>query len=227
MDITQKRLELVRQAGRLLEANVCMMRHLLLLISLLTVSCSAQPERTGEPWNETLKTELLTRVADDQAVRERFSVAMRAGGVPDTALIRELQAIDSANTEWLRVIVDRHGWPERDVVGADGASAAFLIVQHADRDTAIQTAMLPALAAAFRRGQAEGQSVALLTDRLAVARGEPQVYGSQASITDGRVIFAPIADSAGVDARRAEMGLPSLSEYRRVLDSVYLGRRVP
>jgi hypothetical protein len=60
-----------------------------------------------------------------------------------------------------------------------------------------------------------------------MVRGEPQVYGSQASITDGRVIFAPIADSAGVDARRAEMGLPSLSEYRRVLDSVYLGRRVP
>jgi hypothetical protein len=87
--------------------------------------------------------------------------------------------------------------------------------------------MLPALVAAFRRGQAQGQSVALLTDRLAVARGEPQVYGSQASITDGRVIFAPIADSAGVDARRAEMGLPPLSEYRRVLDSVYLGRRAP
>jgi hypothetical protein len=204
-----------------------MTRHLLLLLSLLTVACSSHPERGGEPWNDTLKTELLTRVANDQAVRERFSVAMRSGGVLDTSLIRELQAIDSANTEWLRIIVDRHGWPERDVVGADGASAAFLLVQHADRDTAFQAAMLPALVAAFRRGQAQGQSVALLTDRLAVARGEPQVYGSQASITDGRVIFAPIADSAGVDARRAEMGLPPLSEYRRVLDSVYLGRRAP
>jgi hypothetical protein len=98
-----------------------MTRHRLLLLSLLTLSCSSQPERTGEPWNDTLKTELLRRVADDQAVRDRFIVAMSSGGVPDTALIRELQAIDSANTEWLRVIVDRHGWPERDVVGADGA----------------------------------------------------------------------------------------------------------
>lgn len=90
-----------------------------------------------------------------------------------------------------------------------------------------QAAMLPALDAAFRRGQAQGQSVALLTDRLAVARHEPQVYGSQTTITDGRITFAPIADSAGVDARRARMGLPPLNEYRRVLDSVYGRKRPP
>ena len=87
--------------------------------------------------------------------------------------------------------------------------------------------MLPEIEAAFRRGQAAGQSVALLTDRLAVARHEPQVYGSQTTMTDGRMTFAPIKDSAGVDARRAKMGLPPLSEYKRVLDSVYGPKRAP
>lgn len=179
------------------------------------------------PWDDALTSELLRRVAADQAVRDTLVAAMQEGSAPDTALFAEMRAIDSSNAQWLKEAVARHGWPERDAVGEEAARAAFLLVQHADHDTAFQAAMLPALEAAFRRGQAAGQSVALLTDRLAVARQLPQVYGSQTTMTDGRMTFAPIADSAGVDARRAKMGLPPLSEYKRVLDSVYGPRRPP
>jgi hypothetical protein len=87
--------------------------------------------------------------------------------------------------------------------------------------------MLPVLVAAYRRGEADGQDVALLTDRLAGARGEPQVYGTQMDLRDGRIVMKPIRDSAGVDARRAAMGLPPMREYLRVLDSVYLGKGAP
>jgi hypothetical protein len=83
------------------------------------------------------------------------------------------------------------------------------------------------LESAHRRGQAQGQHVALLTDRLARARGEPQVYGTQAMLRDGRMAVGPIRDSSGVDARRAAIGLPPLAEYLRVLDSVYVGPPVP
>lgn len=194
---------------------------------LLSLGCGARDRPALTPWDDALKAELLRRVAADQAVRDRLVAAMQAGTAPDTGLFMELRTTDSSNALWLQEAVARHGWPDRDVVGADGARAAFLLVQHADHDTAFQAAMLPALDAAFRRGQAEGQSVALLTDRLAVARHEPQVFGSQTTITDGRITFTPIADSAGVDARRARMGLPPLIEYRRVLDSVYGPKRRP
>ena len=205
-----------------------MNRPLFLLLSLLAMACGANDKRSAPtPWDDALKAELLSRVATDQAARERLVVAMRAGAAPDTTLFMEMRAIDSSNALWLRDAVARHGWPERDAVGNDGARAAFLLVQHADHDTAFQAAMLPALDAAFRRGQAEGGSVALLTDRLAVARGEPQIYGSQTTSRDGRLVFEPIADSAGVDARRAQMGLPPLSDYMRVLDSVYGRKRPP
>jgi hypothetical protein len=176
-------------------------------------------------WTEAERAELVTRVADDQAVRERLTVAMRAGTVPDTTLIRELTAVDSLNTGWLRNVVAQRGWPDRAMVGAEGARSAFLLVQHADRDTAFQVSVLPLLEAAYRRGQAEGQHVALLTDRIATARGEPQVYGTQTDMRDGHIRVKPIRDSATVDARRASMGLPPLREYLRVLDSIYLGPR--
>lgn len=196
-------------------------------LSLVALGCGAHDRPALTPWDDALRVELLRRVAADQEARERFVAALQAGTAPDTGLFIELKTIDSSNALWLQEAVARHGWPERDVVGEEGARAAFLLVQHADHDTAFQAAMLPALDAAFRRGQAEGQSVALLTDRLAVARHEPQVFGSQTTVTDGRITFAPIADSGGVDARRARMGLPPLDEYRRVLDSVYGPKRPP
>jgi len=204
-----------------------MSRPLLVVLSLLALGCGARDRTALTPWDDALRAELLRRVAADQAERNRLIVAMQAGSAPDTSLFTELRAIDSSNALWLREAVARHGWPDRDVVGEDGARAAFLLVQHADHDTAFQAAMLPELDAAFRRGQATGQSVALLTDRLAVARHQPQVFGSQTTMTDGQITFAPITDSAGVDARRARMGLPPLNEYRRVLDSVYGPKRPP
>ncbi len=100
-------------------------------------------------------------------------------------------------------------------------------MQHADRDTSFQARVLPLLEAAHRRGQAQGQHVALLTDRLATARGEPQVYGTQAALSDGRMVVGPIRDSSDVDARRTAMGLPPLAEYLRVLDSLYVGGAAP
>jgi len=204
-----------------------MSRQVFVVVTLLSLACGAQERAALTPWDDALKSELLRRVAADQAARDRIVAAMREGSAPDTALFAEMRTIDSSNALWLREAVARHGWPARDAVGEEAARAAFLLVQHADHDTAFQAAMLPEIEAAFRRGQAAGQSVALLTDRLAVARRQPQVYGSQTTMTDGRMTFEPIADSAGVDARRAKMGLPPLSEYKRVLDSVYGPKRPP
>jgi hypothetical protein len=62
--------------------------------------------------------------------------------------------------------------------------------------------------------------VALLTDRIEVKAGRPQVYGSQLSFKDGRWVLDPIGDSAHVDERRRKMGLPALAEYLRMVDSV-------
>jgi hypothetical protein len=201
------------------------MRRIVPVFLLCLLGCSSAERRTGlTPWTDTLRVELLRRVAEDQVVRERFSAAFQTGTGPDTALVAELRAADSANTLWLRNAVTQHGWPDRDVVGRDGANAAFLLVQHADHDTSFQAKMLTALVAAFERGQAAGQSVALLTDRVAVARGELQPYGTQTNFVDGRIVLSPVVDSANVDARRARMGLPPLHEYLRVLDSIYLGR---
>ena len=207
------------------------MRPLILLVfGCLAAACAAQTARlpasagVREP---ELRAELLRRMAVDQAVRESVTAVLRRGADLDSASLARMAAVDSVNTAWVSGVLARWGWPGRSLVGSDGANAAFLLVQHADRDTVVQVRGLSLLERAYRAGEASGQQLALLTDRVAAARGEPQVFGTQADMKDGRVRLKPIADSAGVDARRAAVGLPPLREYVRVLDSVYTAHPPP
>jgi hypothetical protein len=128
--------------------------------------------------------------------------------------------IDSANTAWLKTYVARWGWPTTAHVGHEAVRTAFLIVQHATHDTAFMRAMLPSIDESYRRGELDGGAVALLTDRLEVKAGRPQIYGTQLSLRGGRWVLDSIVDSLRVDERRRSMGLPPLAEYLRVVDSV-------
>ena len=190
---------------------------------LLGAACSGTPRATAQA--EDVREGLLQRVGRDQALRDTLTSAMRAsGGGVDTALARRVMSQDSTHTLWLRQVLPASGWFRATDVRADGMAAAFLLLQHAT-DTTLQVAALPALKAGVARGEVLGQDYALLADRIASHRGEAQSYGTQAELRDGRVIFLPIKDSGAVDVRRAELGLPPLATYARVLDSVFRGAR--
>ena len=45
---------------------------------------------------------------------------------------------DAINVTRLREIISKYGWPGRSMVGRDGATAAFLILQHADHETQVE-----------------------------------------------------------------------------------------
>ena len=198
------------------------MRHSLILTLALALPAISQAQ-TGNaptsPRDEALRAALVSRGRQDQAVREVFL----AGHHQDSTDIQRMTDVDADNTSFLKRIVTERGWPGRSMVGSDGATAAFLIVQHS-ADTSFQAKVLPLLEKAFAAGDAEGQQVALLTDRVAIHRHQPQVYGTQASIVRGRFALDPIADSANVDARRARVGMPPVAAYMRILDSLYATR---
>jgi hypothetical protein len=154
---------------------------------------------------EALRAELLRRRDLDQAARAAF-----AGAAEDKA---QIIAMDDANTAWLRTLVDQIGWPGRTVVGADGAHAAWLIAQHADRHPAFQRRWLGLLERAVADGEASPADLAHLTDRVLLRRGEAQRYGTQLVASAEGFIAARLADPATVDARRAAMGLGTLADH--------------
>ena len=146
---------------------------------------------------------------------------LAAGRPADAALGDKLEAIDRKNTARLKEIVDQHGWPGKSLVGAAGAQDAWLLVQHADRDPAFQKRCLELMTPLVAQGEVSAVNVAYLTDRVRVAEGKPQVYGTQFRQADGKMEPSPIEDEARVDERRKSVGLPPLAQYRKQLEEVY------
>ena len=200
------------------------MRRILAAVLVIAAPAilSAQAGVAAPPMrDEAQRAALISRGREDQAVREVFL----AGHHQDTTDLRRMSDVDADNTTFLKKIIAERGWPGRSLVGSEASNAAFLIVQHSP-DTTFQAQVLPLLEKAYLAGEAQGQQVALLTDRVAVQRGKPQVYGTQASVVNGRFKLNPIADSANVDARRAKLGMPPVAAYMRILDSLY-STRIP
>ena len=172
-----------------------------------------------------LRDELLRRSARDQQARSA-ALARAPGGEIDPQRWQAVQALDRENTAWLRAVVEAKGWPDSTLVGIDGAKAAWLLVQHADHDAAFQSHALALMELALAKGTVERADVALLTDRVLRAQGQPQRYGTQFETReDGVMRMQPVEDAAGLDARRAAMNLPGMAEYRKLLSEGY-GRPV-
>jgi ketosteroid isomerase-like protein len=160
-----------------------------------------------------LRAEILAMVQEDQANRRQVLPPNKS--TPEGWA--KIEAADARHTARMKEIVRAYGWPGKGLVGDDGAFGAWLLVQHADRDVAFQKECLALLEKAVKSGDASGRNLALLTDRVAVAEGRKQVYGSQFS--DGEP--EPIEDEAHVDERRAAIGLPPMEEYRKEMQERY------
>ena len=112
------------------------------------------------------------------------------------------------------ILDDFEAWPGRSLVGPDGERAAWLVAQLADTD--LQRRALEHLEAAVDCGDAEPSHFACLLDRVRMAEGRPQVFGSQfVSAGDNAVTPWPIEDPFGVDERRSRVGLEPLATQAR------------
>ena len=121
-----------------------------------------------------------------------------------------LLAVNERNGDRLAAIIAELGaWPGLRLVGADGADAAWLLAQHADRTNERRAGWLPLLADAVIAGEADPRHLATLTDRVAAVNGTPQTFGTIVTLdADGDVGHPlPVAEPAALEARRAEIGL--------------------
>src|SRR5690606_5982636 len=91
--------------------------------------------------------------------------------------------VDEANTKWLKAQVDQDGWFTISKFGADADLAAWLLVQHADRDVAFQADVLRILEPFVATAETAQTNYAYLYDRVAVNSGRPQRYGTQGLCT--------------------------------------------
>ena len=158
-----------------------------------------------------LREELLRRRDIDHAARSAYA------GAP--AAMARLMEMDSDNTAWLMTIVEEVGWPSRSLVGEEGAQAAWLLAQHADLNPKFQRRCMDLLRHAVECCDASPADLAHLTDRVLLASGAPQLYGTQLIIREGQYVPAWLQAPETVDVRRAAVGLDPIAAYlSRALD---------
>lgn len=158
--------------------------------------------------NEAHRTLLLALAEEDRHMRAELA---RDGSLFN-GYHPYMEAVHLSNTRVLgELLVD--GWPKASDVGEDGQQAAWLIAQHAISSPHFQRQCRELLREAVRRGEAPAWQFAMLTDRIRVLEGQPQLYGTQFDWDDnGELSPLPIEDAASVDQRRDQVGLEPLAD---------------
>jgi hypothetical protein len=186
------------------------------LLGSLTLACAQGHNKSGSatvPAPE-LRAEIARMVVVDQAVQQQINDRMQAGQAVGPAEFARRDSVFVANLERMRVILANYGWPGWRLVGQEGSHGAWLLLQHADRDTALQRTALDLLARAVSAGDASGRDLAYLTDRVRLAEGRLQVYGTQLDYDSrGCASPKPSENPGQLDARRAARGLEPVAVY--------------
>ena len=179
----------------------------------LKLQHQAADRRRGPPIEQVerpmLRHELLLRREQDQAVRGGTKSSTTS---PDIEK-EYLKEIDADNLRRLKQIIRQDGFPTARMVGYDGLAAAWLLVQHADSDPAFQAEMLTEVRRRVKSRELDLQLYALLTDRVLLAQGKKQRYGTQFEVGEQGLTVRPLEDPDRVDERRRAVGLISLADY--------------
>ena len=176
-----------------------------------------------KPSTDPLVQELLVRYARDQDVRTVFSQLKWTEGLTPAAANNwnlaagtRIEAIDCANTAWLKAQMVKIGWFTIPKYGADADDAAWHLVQHADREPSFQRETLVKLQA-LSPGDTSGKRLGYLFDRVARAEGRLQKFGTQGQCKDGQWTPFESEDPPNLDQRRAALGMEPIADHMKVV----------
>jgi len=155
-----------------------------------------------------LLEDLRLRVEKDQAARKRWLADQSSAD-----LASAVESIDAENVAWLRKLISEKGFPTAAQVGNEGVHFSWVLLQHADQDPKLQSDLLPVLEQRFSAGELPANDLARITDRVLMASGKSQRYGTQFDWFAGDFALPESAKLAEIDAARAQLGLMPLVDY--------------
>ena len=192
----------------------------------------AQTERCLQPGRiDVLRKQMASSVpqAVDANLRKKMISTAKSLTESYTAYTRDLSAknnrdfhsLAEADTKLICATLNSREWPKPAAIGKDGVSAFFYIISRG-MPAAKQLELYPLIVDAVAGGYLEkGEDLASLVDRLRLALGLRQLFGTQAISKDGFIVSAPIAQFDRVDEQRKEYGLIPIREYERLLETTF------
>ena len=109
------------------------------------------------------------------------------------------------------IIKDLGKYPGRSLVGTSQEEIAWLVIQHAP--TEFQEKYFPYIEEAVNNHELNPKYLAYSIDRLNMAKGIPQIYGTQYSFVEGLNKLYPVQDMRNIDTLRKSLGLEPIKKY--------------
>lgn len=188
--------------------------------------------RLSREASDPVVSELFRRNVQDQLWRVSIGFSARqfmlqdlseaALDLYDAKVTREICLVDASNRSWIKQTIARRGWFKISVDGEQADSAAWNMVQHADKDVAFQREVLAVLEQALKTKDTSASNYAYLWDRVAVNAGQPQRYATQGRCAGpGDWRPSPLENATEVDRLRAEFDIDyPLADYVALMNTL-------
>jgi L-rhamnose mutarotase len=130
------------------------------------------------------------------------------------------QRVIRKNFPTVKRILDTYGYPNYTLVGQESSNHYFTLVQHSDFNQDFQQRVLKIMRREVDNKKASGKQYAFLTDRIAVTKGAPQVYGTQVLMSGNSKVIPCIAPNK-LNKRRKSVGLEPIEDYLKKCNEVF------
>ena len=117
--------------------------------------------------------------------------------------------IDAINNIRIKEIIVKHEYPTQKLLGKTGMKKFWLLIQHQDEDLELQKNCL-------EKCDFAPLEKAYLTDRVLLAEGKKQRYGTQYKREANGYVCKPLEDPKNINKLRKSVGLGTLEKYMRL-----------
>lgn len=187
-------------------------------VKLVTLSSNQMKElyEDHEKIDKSLVKEINDIYNTDQTERLKLKEIESLRSVDSVLLATKrahLYKNDSLHLLKVDKLISEKGWLGPDIIGNQGNTTLFLVIQHSNLSTQIR--YLPILKKAVEEGKASATDLAYLVDRVLVAQGKKQIYGTQVKrdTNSNYYIVPPIENPENVNIKREQVGLGAIKNY--------------
>lgn len=182
--------------------------------NVLVDSLSVREAKYESQFDQVLRAKLKQLYEADQPIRHAY-VNARKNGAPQQqldSLLSVMGKLDTVNQATMDSLMTRHGWISSKLVG-NMVFVQFLVMQHAPLELRLKHERV--IRQGLDCGDLSPAQFALYEDRTAIFSGKKQRYGTQITYPEGggTPYVDPCEHPEQVNALRASIGLPPMSEY--------------
>lgn len=196
----------------------------ILCMILQSRSDAASPKFNVNDINKT-KIALKKMVVTDQTIRNDIVTKTHDGKSLSQKewqnLLKKMHMIDVENTENLKLILNKWGWPAAPKFEPEYTFTFWLLAQHADHDLAFQKLALLEFKKIIKNNKKSLKEYAYLVDRVATNQHQSQMYGTQGQCVGRKKWQAyPLVNFKKVNVYRAKMGLNDFKSYQNMMNQM-------